>query len=60
MRSSRRATVRVVAESVDMHATLSVGIVARKVPRDGRLARLVLLLEGDGALDVGVSTENSD
>ena len=60
MRSSGRASVGVVAEGMDVYTTFSVGVVTSDVPCDGCLARLVSLLEGDGALDVGVSTENSD
>ena len=58
--SSGSAAIGVVAESVDVHATLSVGVVAGDVPCDGGLRVLVGLLEGDGSLDVGVSTEDSD
>ena len=60
MRSSGCASVGVVAEGMDVYTTLSVGVVTSDVPCDGCLARLVGLLEGDGALDVGVSTKNSD
>jgi hypothetical protein len=58
--AGRGAAVGVVAEGVDVHAALSVGIVAGDVPRDGGGGALVLLLEGDGALDVGVTAEDSD
>ena len=60
MRSSARATIGVVAEGMDVHATLSVGVVAADVPGDGRLGALGFLLEVHNALDVRVSTENSD
>lgn len=60
MGSGRSAAVGVVAKGVDVHATLGVGIVAGDVPRHGGGRALVLLLKGDGALDVGVTTENSD
>ena len=60
VRSSRRASIRVVTESMHMHTTLSVSVVARNVPRDSRVGRLVSLLKGDGSLDVGVSTEDGD
>jgi hypothetical protein len=60
VRSSAGASVGVVAKSVDVHATLSVGVVAGNVPCDLGGRGLVLLLEGDGALDVGVSTEDGD
>lgn len=60
VRSGRGAAVGVVAEGVDVHTTLSVGVVAGDVPCDGGLRVLVGLLEGDGSLDVGVSTDDSD
>ena len=60
MRPSARAAVGVVTEGVDVHATLGIGIVAGHIPADGRLGALGGLLEGDGALDVGVSTEDGD
>lgn len=60
MRAGRGAAVGVVTERVDVHATLSVGIVARDVPGDGGGALLVLLLKDNGALDVGVTPEDAD
>jgi hypothetical protein len=60
VRASRRAAVGVVTESVDVEATLGVGVVASKVPRDGRGLRLGSLLEGDGSGDLGVTPEDSN
>lgn len=60
VRSGGGATIRVITEGVHMHTTLGIRIVTRDVPRDSRRARLVRLLESDGALDVGVSTEDGD
>jgi hypothetical protein len=60
VRSRAGAAIGVVAESVDVHSTLSVGVVAADVPCDLGVGGLVLLLKRDGALDVGVSTENGD
>jgi hypothetical protein len=60
VRSGAGASVGVVTKSVDVHATLSVGVVASDVPCDLGGGGLVLLLEGDGSLDVGVSTEDGD
>lgn len=60
VRAGGGAAVGVVAESVDVHAALGVGIVARDVPGDGGGGLLVLLLEDDGALDVGVTAEDAD
>lgn len=60
MRAGAGAAVGVVTESVNVHAALGVGIVARDVPGDLGLSGLGGLLEGDGALDVGVTTDDSD
>lgn len=55
--ASRGATGGVVTEGVDVHAALGVGVVARELPRDGGGLRLGGLLEGDGALDLRVTTD---
>jgi hypothetical protein len=60
VRAGAGAAVGVVTESVDVHAALGVGVVARDVPGDLGLGGLGGLLEGDGALDVGVTTDDSD
>jgi hypothetical protein len=60
VRTSTSAAVGVVTESVDVHATLSVGVVAGHVPGHGGVGALGGLLEGDGALDVGVTTDNGN
>ena len=60
VRPSARAAVGVVAEGVDVHPALCVGVVACDVPGDGGLSILGRLLEGYGALDIGVSTEDGD
>jgi len=60
VRTGAGAAVGVVAESVDVHATLGVGVVAGHVPGDLGVGRLGGLLEGDGALDVGVTTDDGD
>ena len=60
VRTGAGAAVGVVTEGVDVHAALGVGIVASDVPGDLGLGGLRGLLEGDGALDVGVTTDNSD
>lgn len=54
------AAVCVVAKGVDVHAALGVCVVAGNVVGDCRLAALGGLLEGDGALDVGVTTEDGN
>lgn len=58
--ASTRAAICVVTELMDVHATLGRGIVALDIVGDGGRRRLGLLLEGDGALDVGVTAEYSN
>ena len=60
VRPSARAAVGVVAVGVNVHATLGVGVVAGDVPADGRGRAIRGLLEGHGALDIAVSTEDGD
>lgn len=60
MRAGRGAAVGVVTELVDVESTLGVGVVAEDVPRDGGGGVLGGLLEGDGTVDLGVTTEDSD
>jgi hypothetical protein len=60
MGTSTGAAVGVVAEGVDVHAPLGVGVVAGDVPGDGGGGVLIGLLEGDGALDFGVTTEDGN
>jgi hypothetical protein len=60
VRTGAGAAVGVVAKGVDVHAALGVGVVARDVPGDLGVGGLGGLLESDGALDVGVTTDNSD
>ena len=42
---------------MDVHAALSVGVVAGDVPGDGGVGVLVGLLEGNGSGDLGVTAE---
>lgn len=49
VRTSAGAPVGVVTESMNVHATLGVGIVASHIPADGGGRRLGGLLEGDCA-----------
>ena len=51
------AAVGVVTELVDVHATLSIGIVAFDIPSDGGRGALRLLLEGNGTGDLRVSSD---
>jgi hypothetical protein len=60
VRTSGGAAVGVVTELVNVESTLSVGVVASDVPGDGGGGTLVGLLEGHGAGDLSVTTENSN
>ena len=60
MWASARAAIGVVAKSVDVHATLSIGVVTGDAPLNSGRRALCFLGEGNGALDVGVTTENCD
>lgn len=50
------AAICVITKLVDVHATLSIGVIAGDVPGDGGWGRLGLLLESDGSGDLGVPT----
>jgi len=60
MWSGRCAAVSVVTELMDVHATLSIGIVSGDVPCDGGWGVLLGLLESDGAGDLGVTADGSN
>lgn len=60
MGAGRGAAVGVVTESVNVEATLGVGVVTSDVPGNSGGGGLVLLLEGDGSGDLGVTTEDSN
>lgn len=60
MRAGGGAAVGVVAEGVDVEATLGVGVVAGEIPGDGGRVGLGGLLEGDGSGNLRVTPENSD
>lgn len=60
MRTSGGAAVGVVTELVDVEGTLGVGVVAADVPGDGGGGTFVVLFEGHGAGDLGITAENSD
>lgn len=60
MRAGRSAAVGVVAKGVDVHAALSVGVLARDVPGDGGGSRLGILHEGNGPRDLGVTTDDGN
>jgi hypothetical protein len=56
MGASRSAAVCVVTELVDVHATLSIGVIASDVPCNGSWGRLGFLLEGNSAGDLRVTS----
>ena len=60
VRAGGGAAVGIVTEGVDVHATLGIGVVARDVPGDGGRVRLRGLLEGNGAGDLGVTTDDTN
>jgi hypothetical protein len=55
--SSGGAAVGIVTELMDVHATLSAGIVTSDIPRDGGGRGLRVLLESDGSSDLGVTSD---
>ena len=60
MGSSRGASVGVVSEGVDVHATLRVGILASNIVLDGGWAILSLLLEDESAGDGRVAANDAN
>jgi len=60
VRAGAGAAVGVVTELVDVHATLSIGVIALDVVFDDGVRGLGLLGESHGTRDIGVSTENGD
>jgi hypothetical protein len=60
VRTCARAAISIVAELMDVHAALGVGVVAGDVPGDGGGGGFGALLEGDGAFDGRVSAEDGD
>lgn len=60
VRSSTRAPIRIIPKSMHMHPTLGIRVVTRNVPCNRRLGRLIRLLEGYGAFDVGVTSEDGN
>jgi hypothetical protein len=60
MWAGRCAAIGVVAESVNVESTLSIGIVVLDVPSNGSLGVFVGLLQSYGACDLGITTEDGD
>jgi len=58
--TSRCAPVCIVTELMDVHATLGIRVVASDIPRDSGWGRLGLLLEGNGAGDLRVTSDGCD
>lgn len=58
MRPSASASIGVVSELMNVHATLGRRVAALDVIADGSWCRFRRLFEGDGSADVGVTTEN--
>lgn len=54
------AAIGVVTELMDVEASLSIGVMASKVPADGGGGVFVGLLKGDLARDLGVSSEDGN
>ena len=50
------ATIGIVTKLVDVHATLSIGVIASDVPCNGSWGRLGFLLEGNSAGDLRVTS----
>jgi len=57
---SAGASVCVITELMDVHATLSIGVVAGDVPGDGGRGGLGGLLEGHLSSDLGVSSNDGN
>lgn len=60
MRSGGGTSISVVPKLVDVHSTLSVGVVSGNLVGDGCRGRLVFLREGDSSTHSGVSTDDGD
>ena len=54
------APVGVVTELMDVHATLSIGVIASDIPCDGGWGGLRFLLEGNSAGDLRVTSNGCD
>lgn len=60
MRTSACASIGVITKLMNVHATLSRGVVAFDVVIYGGWGRFRRLLEGHGTADIGVTTEDCD
>jgi hypothetical protein len=58
--SSGGAAVGVVTKLMDVHATLSIGVVASDIPCDGSWGGLRVLFEGDGSSDLRITSDGSN
>lgn len=60
MRTGGCAAVRVVTKLMDVNTTLSVGVIASDIPRDGGGGGLGVLLEGNSASDLRVTSDDGN
>lgn len=60
VRACTSATVGIVAELMDVHSPLGRRIMAGDIVGDGGRRGFTRLFKGDGAFDIGVTTENCD
>ena len=58
MRAGTGAAIGVVSELMNVHSSLRRRIMAGDIVGDGSGGGFISLFEGDGAFDVGVTTEN--
>ena len=57
VRSRGSAAIGVVTKLMDVHTSLSIGIIACDIPADSGWGRLGFLLEDHGAGDLGVTSD---
>jgi len=60
MGARRSASVGIVTELVDVHATQGVRVIASDIESDGGGRGFTILDESDGSRDVGVPADDSD
>lgn len=60
VRTGTGAAIGVVTELMDVEASLSIGVVAAKIPADGGRGVFIGLLESHLAGDLGISSEDGN
>lgn len=60
MWSGRCASVGVITKGVNVNTSLSIGVVSSDIIGNSGRGGLGFLFEGNGALDTGVTTDNSN